>query len=691
MTLEDIQKIIHDLADMNLSNDDVRAALRNVAEGIMAGIITPLDEADLLQRIGKKRFDKTTDANMRTLRSEYREIRDSARAEKAKETGRDEYTKDGRLILIDYDIPEAGGETPDVIRSKVANHWFESHGDDNVYFQRGVEIGYLVNGLFQELDTGRFAAEVEKVTLWGHVKRKTLKIEEMPSSLANKLLKDPEFVARHKPLKNSVHVPYVARIGGKMQIVATPGYSDETGILYQPPEGFSIEVPQNVTKEQANEAAASVMWLYADFPLCDGSDNDNQRNGYASCVNIIARDLTAFYSRDVIGNLPIFVISKTEHGSGGTLLSEIGSFIATGQTYVAEAVKERPEEWRKTLFSHALAGTKRLVFDNAPKGYELRDTTMAAAATTQKLSDRVLGCSKVAVGDVGWIIEFNGTNLAFSQEVGRRCVLISINPHMSNPTERTNFRIKNLIEHVKDNRAKIVQAYLTLIQFWIESGCPKWSGQPLASFEGWTETIGGILDCVGLGHHFDANRKKMSPTDQTGRNIFFQAWLEWDRQHQSQSLISWTDYTVTAKAYCGGDFKPPLEIDNPTARVPSNLGELYMHVEGAFVGLAKKRDNFDGFGRSLGAKLSSIQGCSERLLISSSGGFPITYDFELVKLEHDKQGTPYILRRVSGSGRLEYAPGRWCSLTDGQTFTDVLRAAAEEMQALPEEVFFEEV
>jgi hypothetical protein len=56
---------------------------------------------------------------------------------------------------------------------------------------------------------------------------------------------------------------------------------------------------------------------------------------------------------------------------------------------------------------------------------------------------------------------------------------------------------------VVENRAEIIGALLTLVQNWIAMDRPKFTDRRLVSFEGWSETVGGILQAAGVEGFLD--------------------------------------------------------------------------------------------------------------------------------------------------------------------------------------------
>jgi hypothetical protein len=126
--------------------------------------------------------------------------------------------------------------------------------------------------------------------------------------------------------------------------------------------------------------------------------------------------------------------------------------------------------------------------------------------TTRIWKDRVLGVSKTArlPNLAVWLASGNNTRL--SRELIRRTVWCRLDARTDAPWERTQFRHKNLSAWAKAHRGELVWAALVLCQAWVAAGRPA-GKETLGMFESWAETMGGILEVVGVPSLL-ANAKK---------------------------------------------------------------------------------------------------------------------------------------------------------------------------------------
>src|SRR5262249_7584717 len=122
---------------------------------------------------------------------------------------------------------------------------------------------------------------------------------------------------------------------------------------------------------------------------------------------------------------------------------------------------------------------------------------LASVLTARTWKDRILGRTKTASLPNTCVWLASGNNTRLSREIIRRTVWTRLDAKIDTPWERTDFRHTNLLAWAKAHRAQLVWAALTLCRAWIVAGKPA-GKQKLGMFEGWVETMGGILDVAGV-------------------------------------------------------------------------------------------------------------------------------------------------------------------------------------------------
>jgi len=96
-----------------------------------------------------------------------------------------------------------------------------------------------------------------------------------------------------------------------------------------------------------------------------------------------------------------------------------------------------------------------------------------------------------------------GNNVTFRGDLGRRIVPCDLDPKCEYPEDRDDFHYPKLIQHVKQERSKLVAAALTILRAFHQAGRPG-HGKPLmGSFEEWDELVRAAAISAGLSDPLD--------------------------------------------------------------------------------------------------------------------------------------------------------------------------------------------
>lgn len=313
-------------------------------------------------------------------------------------------------------------------------------------------------------------------------------------------------------LEGVVTTPYFGCDG---VIVSAPGYSAANKLYLVPAPG--LVVPPVSPAPTAAEVAAAVQLivddLYGDFPFVHQGDLAHQ----------VA--LTALpFLRCIDGTTPLHVAGAPEAGTGKGLLCDAAATVATGTAMPWRALPPREEERVKAIFSALRAGTPFVAFDNA-KG-EVEGPALESALTSRFVASRVLGSHTEAVAPnrATWVMTANNAEL--SRDLVRRSVRIRIDAKSDKPEEGRLFKHPHLLEWVRTNRGRIVHAVLTLIQNWVAKGRPPSPAPRRASFESWSDTLGGILAAAGISGFLDpATAMDNADLRRDEATAFVEAWF----------------------------------------------------------------------------------------------------------------------------------------------------------------------
>ncbi len=227
------------------------------------------------------------------------------------------------------------------------------------------------------------------------------------------------------------------------------------------------------------------------------------------------------------GPTPLHLIEKPMPGTGASLLADALTFPATGRPPAVMTEGRDEDEWRKRLTARLRGGAAVVLIDNLR--HRLETANLAAALTSTRWEDRLLGTSDTVRLPVrcAWIA--TGNNPALSSEIARRTVRIRLDAQQDRPWLRRTFRHPNLRAWVAAHRSDLVWACLTLAQAWLADGKPVDEGAPsLGMFEEWSKVIGGILETAEIPGFLGNLDNFYDQTDTEGAAIrtFVAAWWE---------------------------------------------------------------------------------------------------------------------------------------------------------------------
>jgi hypothetical protein len=282
------------------------------------------------------------------------------------------------------------------------------------------------------------------------------------------------------------------RIDGS--ICDTVGYDRLSGVYYNPSFEFP-KVPDNPTWDDVLKSYNNLMYVFSDFPFV---------KHYHKVVPLAL--MLSITLRQLVGNVPLFVVEASTPGSGKTLLVDACSMILFGRVTPKNSWpsgNNKNEELEKILSAIALDGSQFVNFDNASRKSRIEGSALDKVLTCNgAVKMRVLG--KSLVPEMKWhtVLTLTGNN-AIANVKGdtvRRVCPCRIEPDCENPEDRYNdVKEKDLLGYVEKKRASLVIDLLTLARFWHNNKRPTCNDKRVGSFESWCDVIGGIImSCSGI-------------------------------------------------------------------------------------------------------------------------------------------------------------------------------------------------
>ena len=374
-----------------------------------------------------------------------------------------------------------------------------------------VEKGDDGKPILQTVTQDRMRHRLSEVAEWDKLTQKGRQPAKPPVDVVKNVLATPD---PHLPvLREIVEIP-VFGPGGDLQ--TQPGYHHASRTLYTPPPGFRLPpLPDRPTIEDLRRAKSIILDdLLGDFPFVGDPD---RAHAVALLLLPLVRNL-------IDGPTPLHLLKKPMPGTGATLMVEAITLASTGRVVSMMTLPDSEREVEYTIAAVLKSGPSVVLLDNV--GRKLDSATLASAITTTQYQSRQVKSSDMLCLPIRCVWVATGNNPTMSGEMARRIVSIRLDAKMERPEGRKGFKHPDLLDWVREHRAELAGAGLTLARSWIEGGRPK-SGQVLGKFENWSGVVGGILRIAEIPGFLE-NREELyataDPEDLAWRQFFAEWW-----------------------------------------------------------------------------------------------------------------------------------------------------------------------
>lgn len=329
-------------------------------------------------------------------------------------------------------------------------------------------------------------------------------------------------------------------------VLQTPGYHEESGIIYEPRLVFP-HVPEYPSTRDVQEALDVLRGPFAEFPF---EDEMHRTSLYAAFLTPLA--VQTFESRS-----PLFLFEAAERSSGKSFLAKMCGIIGTGMIPPASTFAEDAVEMRKRITTHLLAGDRVVVFDNVDK--TLGGAPLCIALTETHWQDRLLGGNADYRGPISCTFYATANNCEIGPDMDRRILPIRLNANCEKPEDR-EFKIKDIVAHTVKHRPELVTAALTLLRAYHAASRPEVQIRPWPSCESWTRAV--LAPLVWLGF------RDPTPTQQA------MVSAEIGSEHRKAFVAAFATfvYAEQSKAHAGG--KPiPMGVTASRVSEAIKIGE----------------------------------------------------------------------------------------------------------------------
>lgn len=268
-------------------------------------------------------------------------------------------------------------------------------------------------------------------------------------------------------------------------ILSEPGYDPATGIYLA--GDLRIAMPDRPTHEHAVAAAIAISDVIAEFPVA----SEAGRSAWLAGV------ITAAARPAIDGPAPMTIVDASVPGAGKTLMADAAAMIVTGRPAARTTYVTDDGEMRKRITALALVGDPVALLDNVVG--TLGCPSLDAALTGTTWRDRLLGVSVMTPElplRIGWWATGNG--LVIGADLIRRALLVRLEPMVERPEERAGWRHPHLLDHVREHRAALLGAALTIARAYVVAGRPDQGLTPMGSYTDWSDLVRSALVWTGL-------------------------------------------------------------------------------------------------------------------------------------------------------------------------------------------------
>jgi hypothetical protein len=334
-------------------------------------------------------------------------------------------------------------------------------------------------------------------------------------------------------------------------VVDTPGYDPDTRLVFEPSGKFLPVPPHPTGAEVASAVAFLCDEVVCDFPFAGAA---HMSAWVASLLSVLGRPA-------IEGSVPLFALDSNTRGSGKSRLCDLVSIAATGRDMPRMPGAGNEEEWRKRIAMVALAGSPMILLDNVRR---LASESLEGAITGTAIADRALGGLEMAEAEIRAVWFATGNNISLSTDLIRRTIHVRLESENERPEEREDFKHPDLLAWARTERARILQAALTILRGYVDADRPEKNLRSLGSFEAWAGLVRGAVVWAGLPDPCDtrAGLAEAADVDTALLRRLISAW-EHELGEDAYSL----------REVCGG-----FESENEAARIQKSTpkhGPLY--------------------------------------------------------------------------------------------------------------------
>jgi hypothetical protein len=287
--------------------------------------------------------------------------------------------------------------------------------------------------------------------------------------------------------------------------IAPAGY-DQVTRAYSAPTCTIPRVAEKPTRADALAALEFVREPFRDMPFETAADE-------AACLALTATQPV----RAIVDVMPGGLIDASTAGVGKTKTADVIALIWTGRPAERVTFPAGDEAEQRKQITSILRAVKALnLWDNTASGGMFGGAPVDQLITAPIWEDRSLGLNRTLRLENKTQFLATGNNVSTTEDGQRRWVRVRMVATTSNPEDRGGFRHPDLLGWVRENRGRLIAAWLTIFRAYAAAGCPRQGLKPFGSFELWSAYVREPLTWLGLPDPIQRMQEFASISDTQG-------------------------------------------------------------------------------------------------------------------------------------------------------------------------------
>ena len=234
---------------------------------------------------------------------------------------------------------------------------------------------------------------------------------------------------------------------------AHKGFCEAQACFYAPVKHFNssalLNIPSSI--KDAKESAKRLLDLFCDFPFAQESYR----------LMALATLFTAGFRKKIDAPAPLFLVSANSKATGKTTFIQTALAGVYGIKHPSIIIPpEKTEELEKRLDGLLLSGEDYIVIDNITNS--LGTGGLDAMLTSTVYKTRRLGSSEMASVKIKTFFAGTANNAVLKADTDRRVITVRLVSDLDNPSERSDFKHKDIVSYASQHTSSIWRDMLTI-------------------------------------------------------------------------------------------------------------------------------------------------------------------------------------------------------------------------------------